>query len=480
MNPMHMMKRSLALGALFAAALVGACGGGAEEIVVEEVDTVVELDIPGVNPAALSEYYDGVRALNETPTNYVEALSRFEAAFAADPDFWEALENVGLIQMDLGRHADAARTFQQELDLIDDLVSREWPVEPRPAVYLNLGKALALAGRTNEAAQAFGELLQIDPDNVEARANLAVLNLQMRNFDGADTYIRELLEMSRNDAGALGVLALVLKEQGDMQQAEYVWQKALGEIGATMTTLTGQNCVLTESTWDEERCADAELVWTDDAGAEVTASAADRATWPPELRDFDDEDIERRVRYNAGRLDRMLKARSDIANELGILAWADGDQDRAEALFQAAVADNPRNAAAHINAAAVYLDYAFFDQACFHFGEALSLRPTDEMGMIGYASCTYGQGDVEGGLQAFQAAFAEHSTNDYISQRIAEIAFTDLNDLDTAEQFYLRTLELNGLSLDNCDVREDTGCGEVQSIRQIREMQQQQEQMQQQ
>lgn len=407
-----------------------ACGGGqkTEEVVV--VDTVVELDIPGVNPDALSAYYDGVRAMNETPTNYEAALGFFEAAYAADSDFWEALENVGLLQMDLGRYADAVRTFESEIALIDDLVARGWPVAPRPELQLTLGKALALAGRTNDAALAFNRMLEADPQNVEARANLAALNYQAGNYPVARQYISDLLEISRNDPGALSVLALIAKAEGDMQLARFLWEKTLTEITAT-----------TEALESEEQYAD-----------------------------LTEEEAVRLRLYNSHRIERLQVTLGDVQNELGLVAVGAGNLDQAELLFRLASENNPSNEAARLNLGTVYLDFANFEEACIQFSEALALRPASEQGLVGFASCTYGLGDVEGAYQAFQDAFRFHDDNAYIASRLGFIAWQDLNDLPAATDWFTRSMSLNGIPVEGCDRVAVPECGAIESIRVMQSM----------
>lgn len=425
----HNRLRSLALlGSL--PLFVVACGGGQateEEVAVVEI---VELDIPGVNPAALSAYYDGVRAMNETPTNYEAALGFFEAAISADPDFWEALENVGLLQMDLGQYGDAVRTFEREIALIDELVARGWPVSVRPELQLSLGKSLALAGRTNDAALAFNRMLEVDPQNVEARANLAALNYQAGNYPVARQYCSDLLEVSRNDPGALGVLALIAKVEGDMQLARFLWEKTLTEIDATMTALR-----------DEEQYADL----TDEESARLRA-------------------------YNAHRIDRLEVALGDVHTELGLVAVAAGNLDQAELLFRLASESNPSNEAARLNLGAVYLDFANFDEACTQFSEALALRPASETGLVGFASCTYGLGDIEGAYAAFQGAFRFHDDNAYVASRLGFIAWQDLNDLSAATDWLTRSMTLNGISVQGCDRVAVPECGAIESIRVMQSM----------
>lgn len=430
----------LALGATLPLTLA-ACTGGQrveEEVIVE---TVVELDIPGVAPAALDAYYDGVRAMNETPRNYEAALGFFEAAVAADPDFWEAYENIGLLQMDLGRPADAIRTFEREMTLIDELIARSWPVDARPELQLSYGKALALAGRTNEAALAFNALLETDPGNVEALANLASLNYDAGNYDVARQFAGQLLEISRNDPGALSVLALVAKAEGDMQMARFLWEKTVVEIDSATRALEAENTAITEAI---------------DAGNGFDGLSV--------------EDSERRRVRNTHRIDRLRVALGDVQNELGLVAASEGNFDQAELLFRLATQNNTSNEAAYLNLGAVYLDFANFADACTAFGEALALRPADEAGLIGFGACLYGQGDVDGAYAAFQNAARFHDDNEYVASRLGFIAWQDLNDLAAATEWFTRSLNLMGMDPASCDRVAVPECGAVESIRVMQSM----------
>lgn len=431
------MNRTLSTLCASLALAAAACGGSQQTQVVEDTGPeIIELDIPGVAPAALSAYYDGVRAMNETPTNYTAALSAFTRAAELDPDFWEALENVGLLQMDLGRYREAVETFRRQITLIDELVGRGWPVQARPEVQLSLGKALALSGDTQGAAQAFNAMLEADPQNVEARANLAALMFRARNYDNAREYIDELLEMSRNDPGALSVLALIAKEEGDMQLATYLWQRTLVEIDTTVSALSDET----------------------------------------QYEGLSEDESGRLQRYNTNRVNRLNKVLSDVQNELGILRAGEGDSDAAELLFRLAVRNNASNAAAHTNLATIYLDFANFDQSCTHFQEALALRPRDLQGLVGFASCTYGLGDVDAAYTAFQNAAREHADSPYVAQRIGDIAFQDLNDQDAALEWYGRNLQMRSMNPATCQPTADAVCASYQSIIQIREMQRQMQQ----
>lgn len=420
-------------------------------------------DIPGVDPIALGSFNDGIRAMNATPRDYVGALAAFERAVEQDPDFWEAYENQGLILLDLGRYRDAAAVFEREAEVVEDLVSRDWPVEPRLEIYLNIGKARALAGDANGASEAFGRMLQIDPENAEARANLAALNVQTGNPDSARQFIQELLILSQNDVGALSVLASIAKDSGDVQLAEYLWEKCLQEIDAA-TAMLEVEC---------PRWADAAGVVGD--GEEVTAEEE----YCAQYEDLTDEQVSLRRAYNQRRGDRMIKLLSDIQNELGIVAWNEDDDDAAESFFRQAVDNNPSNAAARMNLGTVYLEYASWDAACQQFAETLALRPRERDALIGHAACAYGAGDIETGFARYELAHEEYSSDPFITTTLGDLAFQDLGDYELALEWYGRTLAMRGTNIDTCD-QADEVCQKMRSIRDVmrqqRELQQQLEQ----
>lgn len=389
-------------------------------------------DIPGVMPAALAEFNAGIVSMNASPPDYEGALRSFERAIELDEDFWEAYENVGLLQMDLGMYREAAQTFEAEEAKVRELVERDWPVEFRMDIYLNIGKAHALAGNQQAATQAFNTMLEMDEQNEEARANLAALNVRNGNFEIAEAYIGQLLQMTQNEVGALNVLALIYKEQNDMQMAEYLWEKALGEIDNAVQRLD-----------DEEQFVD-----------------------------LTEEQAEALRRYNESRADRMVKLQGDIQNELGIVAYADGETDTAEMLFRTAISNNPTNAAARTNLGTIYLEYAFWDAACQQFAESLALRPRERSGMVGFAACSYGGGDIDTAYSAYEAAYNAHSGDAFITEQLLNITFREYNDYDRTEQWCSVNLDQRGMTLAGCDASSDRTCALCRSIEQLRQSQQ--------
>ena len=406
--------------------LLAACGG--PQGPAKPVEDVPKIkDIPGVKPAALASFNAAVSKLNKSPKDYVGAQADFEAAVNADPDFWEALDNLGLVQMDLGQYSAAVDSFRREERVVEDLVARGWPVQKRRALQMSLGKALALGGRTADAADAFAKVLVEDPKDADAKANLAAVYVQQGDFTQARVFVGELLQMEQNEPGALGVLALIYKKENNMPMARYMWEKCIGEIEGRQMAIE-----------DEEQ-----------------------------FKGLSEVDAAKLRAFNAQKSDRLAKQMSDVQNELGVVAVAEGQADAAESFFKKAVANNPSNAAASLNLGAIYLDYANFEDACVAFGDGLALRPRDLSGMVGFAACSYGLGKVEAAYAAYQAANEAFDQEPSITATLGEIAFRDLNNQKAAIGWFTKNLEQRGTSEATCDQRADKICSSLKALIQM-------------
>jgi Flp pilus assembly protein TadD len=416
------------IGGLLTATLLLLAACGAPQGPAKSTEEIPKIkDIPGVKPAALAAFNAAVSKLNKQPKDYVGAQSDFQAAVAADPDFWEALDNLGLVQMDLGQYSAAVDTFRREERLIEELISRGWPVSKRRMLQMSLGKALALGGRTADAADAFAKVLTEDPKDADAKANLAAVYVQQGDFAQARVFIGELLEMDQNEPGALGVLALIYKKENNMPMARYMWEKCIGEISGRQAAI------------DDEA----------------------------QYKDLSEADAAKLKAFNSQKSDRLAKQLSDVQNELGVVAVAEGQADAAESFFKKAIENNPSNAAASLNLGAIYLDYANFEDACVAFGDGLALRPRDMSGMVGFAACTYGEGKVEAAYAAYQAAHEAFDQEPSLTEKLGDIAFRDMNDQKSAIRWFTKNLEQRGSAEATCDQRADKICSSLKALIQM-------------
>lgn len=124
-----------------------------------KMNPVMKIQHSGSSPKImylLGRYHQG-------KINYKKAIVAYEKALAADPDYVEVHNGLGVIYSVQGKHELAVQHFQKAINLAPE------------ATYLhnNLGYAYLVQGRETEAAESLQLALKLDPGNKQARNNLA-------------------------------------------------------------------------------------------------------------------------------------------------------------------------------------------------------------------------------------------------------------------------------------------------------------------
>lgn len=99
---------------------------------------------------------------------FEEALREYTRVLEQNPAFAAAWFNLGLLYGHGGRYADAA-----------DCLTRAVHLQPSALAHANLGLALELLGRLEEAVKHDEEAVRLDPENRAARANLASVRAKL-------------------------------------------------------------------------------------------------------------------------------------------------------------------------------------------------------------------------------------------------------------------------------------------------------------
>lgn len=117
--------------------------------------------------------------------------------------------------LDQGAHAQAEEHFREFL-----------AIQPRnPEALCNLGVALVGLGRYLEAEQCYRQAIEIDPLSAEALCNLA--NLLQANPAEAELYLRRSLKINPKNVDARGKLGLALALKGRTREAAAAFKKTL-------------------------------------------------------------------------------------------------------------------------------------------------------------------------------------------------------------------------------------------------------------
>ncbi|MEA1885921.1 MAG: tetratricopeptide repeat protein [Bacteroidota bacterium] len=97
---------------------------------------------------------------------YEESEILYRRAIDVDPSFNKALFNLGDVLYKQEKYEEAIDNFEQ-------LSEKEFDKENLSASYYNLGNSLLKSGKIEESIEAYKNALRNDPDNMEAKYNLA-------------------------------------------------------------------------------------------------------------------------------------------------------------------------------------------------------------------------------------------------------------------------------------------------------------------
>jgi tetratricopeptide (TPR) repeat protein len=169
-------------------------------------------------PRSADPYRDGLR-LSETG-RHAEAIGRFEAALARDPADVRALFALG----------NTARALAMP-DAAEEFFRRVLALEPgRVEALVNLANLLRANGNPQAAIALLEPALPRAPE-AELLLALGSAHREMDNRGEAERYWRKALDLKPEDAAALGNLADLLADAGDLDGALALYDRALKRDG---------------------------------------------------------------------------------------------------------------------------------------------------------------------------------------------------------------------------------------------------------
>ena len=145
-----------------------------------------------------------------------EAAASFQAAARRDPRAAQAWRMLGLIAQQQGRFAESLEPTRRALAL-----------ERAASDLSNLANALTRLGRTEEAAAAAREAVELDPGLAAAQANLGVALRALGRREAAAEHFRRAAQLEPRNAEAHANLGVVLTELGQVQAAEAALETAV-------------------------------------------------------------------------------------------------------------------------------------------------------------------------------------------------------------------------------------------------------------
>ncbi len=141
------------------------------------------------------------------------AIVQYQRALKIQPEFLSARNRLGITLNKLARHSEATAEFRQAL------------VGHENESYLqnNLGFSLYLEGKYPEALTVLKRAVELKPDFVRARTNLALVHAKLGQFDEAYAALKQ----DGNDADAAFNMGMILTEAKHYREAAKYLELAL-------------------------------------------------------------------------------------------------------------------------------------------------------------------------------------------------------------------------------------------------------------
>jgi len=342
----------------------------------------------------------GLRArLNSAPANEAQSLQDLATvldgparAKAAPSELSKAYAARAWISLDRGAATDAREAFAKAVTL-----------DPRNGLALGgEGRLLLSEGRYTEALARFDAALQIDPASADAIANDAEAKLALDRLADAKQQLAEARQRFPKSLPIVLLLGRVEQHLGNYDAAESDMRASVAMVDPSRRDAVLPYVALSELLSSRGRLADAKAV-LDDAKKTLASSAA---------------------------LDRAL----------GDVAELQGDHEIAITQYRAAIAKNPRDAAAHFRLAVTLRRIRRFDEAGAEL-DKIAAVDKDYPGLSLERGLLFeDSGDVQKAIEQFKAALARAPDDPDLQLRVGS-AYVSIGRPDDALPMLRKVLQ---------------------------------------
>ena len=178
-----------------------------------------------------------------TKDRYDEAIENYRATLRISPDFYPAMNSLGVALIARGRFDEAIKHFRRAIQ-----------ISPNFSVAMNnLGNALAARGRFDEAIENYRQAIQVNPNYCEALDNLGVALATQGRFDEAIENYRQAIQVNPNRPEIFFHLGMTLGQLGRTREAVAQYREALRLNPDLAGALNNLAWVLAASSDDELR-----------------------------------------------------------------------------------------------------------------------------------------------------------------------------------------------------------------------------------
>jgi tetratricopeptide (TPR) repeat protein len=286
-----------------------------------------------------------------------DALHALEKTARLLPDDPEAHFNLGNALRVVGRLDDAAGSYRRAVDIRPDLAT----------AHLALGDVLQARGQLEAAAASYRGALEIVPDKAEAHSDLGAVLLGLGRLPEAVTHLRRALEIKPDFAAAHTNLGNAFRNLGQLDDALACHRRALELQPGLAEAAINLGNVLRDLGQSDAAAASYRRALEIDPGA-----AAAHCNLGAALRDLG------RIDEAEASFRQALLLQPDYAeahSNLGVVLRLQNRMQEAEASCQRARQADPNLAAAIVLSAELHADRGQFELAEELFKRVMKLEP---------------------------------------------------------------------------------------------------------
>ncbi len=260
------------------------------------------------------------------------------------------------------------RVWQTDLSLWTDVVSKS-PEKARP--HLNLGLALAVRDRTEEAIDHYLKSLDLNPNYVEAHNNLGMALKEQGRIDEAIAHYVKAIQLDPNFAEAHNNLGMAIKETGKINEAIQHYRRALQISPTDVEAHNNLGVALKEQGRLNEAIQHYRRALQINPMNVKAHNNLGNALSSEGKANEAIEHFRKALQINPNF--------AEAHNNLGGQLLRQGKTDEAREHFTAALSLDPDLAQAHSNLGILMLQKGEIETAIFHFQEALRINPDSSL-----------------------------------------------------------------------------------------------------
>lgn len=385
------------------------------------------------------------------------AVGHFERVLELQPRAGIVHHHLGMALRRLGREDEAAAQLERkgagEVLYDDRLMARIDSLAISSGAYLRRGNRALVNGRLDEAAELFRQAVEADPQNVEARRNLALALLQRGDVDAALGELRAAVAVAPDNVWLHFDLGNAYARKGLAEKTIEAYRRAV-EIAPDFTSahFNLANTLIGLEQWAAARPhleaalelepGDGRARYLDAMARHHDGDSGEAIARLERLLEEEPANLAARqglasIYAETGRLDRATAVslrgleleipadeKTRLLFRLAELAWRSGRQQEAIAHWRRAVELEPASSAAHTALANGLQLVGERRQAREHFARAVELEPRNATAWLSEASLWILDGEFAAASERLERALGHAPDHPGLNHTLARLLAT--------------------------------------------------------